>query len=73
MDPLAVPVEEVLKDGGPGDRFDDFVDHSAGRDVCVTEADGEGHGLAAVGLRGRVGGGTGVDAPGADAEGGEAR
>ena len=74
MEPFTFLIQKLLENGRAGDGLDDLVDHAVGiggRDGRVAESDGVGAGFVAVGLGGGVFGGAGVDAPRADAEGGE--
>ena len=76
MDAFALLVEELLEDGRAGDGLDHFVDHAAGiigRDGGVAELESKVARPAVICLIGGVVGRAGVDAPGADAQGGKAR
>ena len=69
MQSFPMLVKEVLKDGRAGKGLNYFVGYGAARgDVRVAEAKCVGSRDTVVGLVGGVGGGTRVDAPGAEAE-----
>ena len=68
---LSLLVQKRLEDVRAGNRLDDFVGEVAGWEIGIAEFEGVGGWLAEVGLVDGVGGGAGVDTPGADAEGGE--
>ena len=74
VDPLTFLIQKLLKNRRARNGLDDLVDNAVGigrRNGRVAESEGEGAGLVLVRLGGGVFGGAGVDAPGADAEGGE--
>lgn len=71
MDALPLLLQKGLKNRRAGDGLDDFERDVARRQGGVAKFKGERGGAPLVGLVQRVGRGAGVDAPGADAEGGE--